>query len=55
MALLSKAEIDEQLKSLNGWTLDGDQLMFTDVRSGDGGPNPLGAALFGSEPWTKLR
>jgi 4a-hydroxytetrahydrobiopterin dehydratase len=23
MALLSKAEIDEQLKALNGWTLDG--------------------------------
>ena len=23
MALLSKAEIDEQLKTLNGWTLDG--------------------------------
>lgn len=23
MALLSKPEIDEQLKSLNGWTLDG--------------------------------
>ena len=23
MALLSKAEIDEQLKMLNGWTLDG--------------------------------
>ena len=26
MALLSKAEIDEQLKTLNGWTLDGEAI-----------------------------
>ena len=26
MALLSKAEIDEQLKTLDGWTLDGDAI-----------------------------
>ena len=38
-----------------GWTLEGDQLLFTEVRNGDGGPNPLGAALFGSDSWTKLR
>jgi TRAP-type C4-dicarboxylate transport system substrate-binding protein len=38
-----------------GWTLDGDQLLFTDVRAGDGSPNPLGSALFGRQPLTKLR
>ena len=27
MALLSKAEIDEQLKALNGWTLDGKAIL----------------------------
>jgi 4a-hydroxytetrahydrobiopterin dehydratase len=27
MALLSKAEIDEQLKTLNGWTLDGKAIL----------------------------
>jgi 4a-hydroxytetrahydrobiopterin dehydratase len=26
MALLSKAEIDEQLKTLDGWTLEGDAI-----------------------------
>ena len=26
MALLSKAEIDEQLETLSGWTLDGDAI-----------------------------
>ena len=37
------------------WTLDGDQLLFTDVQAGDGRVNPLGSALFGSQPFTKLR
>ena len=27
MALLSKAEIDEQLETLNGWTLDGKAIL----------------------------
>jgi len=37
------------------WTLEGDQLLFTDVQAGDGRVNPLGSALFGSQPYTKLR
>ena len=37
------------------WTLEGDQLLFTDVQAGDGRVNPLGSALFGSQPLTKLR
>jgi TRAP-type C4-dicarboxylate transport system substrate-binding protein len=35
------------------WTLDGDQLQFTDVQSGHGG-DQLMAALFGGQPFTKI-
>jgi TRAP-type C4-dicarboxylate transport system substrate-binding protein len=36
-----------------GWTLDGDQLQFTDVRS-DSGSDLLVETLFGSQPFTKI-
>jgi TRAP-type C4-dicarboxylate transport system substrate-binding protein len=36
-----------------GWTLDGDQLRFTDVRSGHGS-DLLIATLFGGQPFTKI-
>jgi TRAP-type C4-dicarboxylate transport system substrate-binding protein len=36
-----------------GWTLDGDQLRFTDVQSGHG-PDLLTATLFGGQPFTKI-
>jgi hypothetical protein len=35
------------------WTLDGDQLQFTDVQSGHGF-DQLIAALFGGQPFTKI-
>jgi hypothetical protein len=36
-----------------GWTLEGDQLQFIDVRSGHGS-DLLIAALFGGQPFTKI-
>jgi TRAP-type C4-dicarboxylate transport system substrate-binding protein len=36
-----------------GWTLEGDQLLFTDVRSGHG-RDLLTANLFGGQPFTKI-
>jgi hypothetical protein len=36
------------------WTLEGDRLRFTDVRSEDGSANPFLATLFGGQPFTKI-
>ena len=36
-----------------GWTLDGDQLRFVDVRSGHGS-DLLIQTLFGGKPFTKI-
>lgn len=37
-----------------GWEVEGDELRFTEIRSGTGGVDPYAEVIWGSKPWTKI-
>ncbi|MDQ3715639.1 MAG: hypothetical protein M3381_06370 [Actinomycetota bacterium] len=50
---LRRAALDGWVILIAGWEFNGDELRFTDIRSGIG-VDPFAEVMWGGKPWTRI-